>query len=261
MFNLSPEEEINLDILRIQLESYAKIMQISEKVYLTMDPFEKQNACAASNSRGNAVAIGRVWLKGYMNDTSKKIELIKLIDNFSDDPECLVSKFQNLTSHEKNHLQNLMSDTEFEISDEEIESVLFHELGHIKLKHFSKMQWVQWGNKTLTVLGSGGLLYLISEIGIDTLYSRLILTAGAVSLRALTILIPSFWSKKFEKEADQQGRISERIFKGEFRLHKRSIIKDLLNGKNINTSNPSHPNDLDRLKDANHYKRNLFPSK
>lgn len=260
MFNLSAEEEINLNILRSEVDDYAKVMQISGKVYLTVDPSEEPNACAVSSSRGNAVAIGRVWLKGYMNDTSKKIELIKLIDNFPNEPEDLISHFQNLTSREKKHLQTLMVDSNHEISDEEIESVLLHELGHIKLNHSVKSQWVNWGNKTIHIMGSCGLIYLYSILGMDTHYSKLTLTASAVSLYAFTSLVPNFVNRKFETEADLQGRfsgrnISGRIIKGECRLHKRSLLESLLNGKNINPLNSTHPSNVERLKKANHYEK------
>ena len=81
----------------------------------------------------------------------------------------------------------------------QLESILFHEIGHIKLNHLVKLLFIQ----LLFLIPSFCNIYFILPLIIDLKIQAIFVALnGAIFIGLLPLLVQSFFQKRFEFEAD-----------------------------------------------------------
>lgn len=177
-------------------------------------------------------------------------EWLALLDDMPNTPSELGKYIDSCSTEKRKHIKDLSAKFKDVLSQDELEAMFAHELGHAKHHHLLKFSGL-----LLLILTADQLAQVFANsIGFGTKYSF-------VSIQLLYLTTKAI-SRAHETEADGECATTARYQKGMLKFHKKKLINDLFEKTSASFENKvsemiqkgewtsSHPNGAKRLKHA-----------
>lgn len=215
------------------------------------------NACMIGtiNSWGGPVlCLGDTYFKNYESllntDNSEFRKWLALLDEIPNTPAELGRYMDGCSIEKRNQIQRLSRKFKDVLSQDELESMLAHELGHAKHYHLLKIS----GLLLLTLAADKAAQVFAKKIGFHTVYTFLSLPLIYIAIQAI--------ARGCESEADGECAVTAKYQRGMLEFHKKQLISELFKktffsfekkvDQMIKASDwrSSHPNAAKRLQHA-----------
>lgn len=249
------EEQLKLDNIKTLLTQIGPDLGIKNpnKINLRISNQLGANACMVGtiNSIGGPLlCLGNLYFKNYQSELSKDSEYpewVNLLNEISNTPLAIGKYIDECTIEKREKIKKLAKQFKDVLSQDELESILAHELGHAKHHHL-----LQFSGLLLMTLTANTLAQVFANtIGFGLIYSFASIPLVYLTIQAI--------SRSHETEADGECVSATKYQQGMLKIHKKEMINQLFKKTSFAFENKvaemlqetewtsSHPNNAKRL--------------